>query len=287
VIDAAQIPNLKFEPAANVSGVNAAAFNFSVRDAQLYDASPNTLSVHIATPDWVALSGRAYHWKSHALLAAVGLSLESTALGSVQTVGTTVNGGYALAIPDDGSYRVQATKSLTTLETGSVISAADALAALKLSVGINPNSDPDGSSGPLTAPPVSPYQFLAADVNGDGRVSAADALAILKMAVKRSDAPAREWLFVNEAHDFWNESAANGGGFTTTRNTVPKDAVMPRAVEITDGSPLNLVAVLKGDVNTSWAPAGSSAIPDSYFYDLVSSQTLTSHITQFGLPVIG
>ncbi len=283
VIDAAQIPNLKFEPAANVSGVNAAAFNFSVRDAQLFDVTPNTISFDITASDWVRLSGQVYHWKNHALLGTVGLTLESTALASIQTATTGADGSYALSIPDEGAYRVEAGKSLSSLETGSVISAADALAALKLSVGINPNSDPDGT-GSLTAPPVSPYQFLAADVNGDGRVSAADALAILKMAVKRSDAPARQWLFVNEAHDFWNETAANGGAFTTTRSAVPKDAVMPRSVEITDGSPLNLVAVLKGDVNGTWAaPTGSSALPDSYFQALVGANPLTMNLAQFGV----
>jgi hypothetical protein len=415
VIEAAQIAVLKFEPSANMSGSALATFKFSVRDAQLYDSTPKTVTLDVTPAPWIDTAGHVYHWKSHALIGGVNVSTQSlifqppeialfdlrqlqykgketlqaevwlnttvsvdsvsltlsadagvpisftpdfqafsgwtlesnpevlgdkthllvagftqsegerlrgvTKLGSVQfnlsaseaepTVGfafgeagegkmqpyevplpwaqasTTSDGGYALSVPDEGSYRVQATKSLTTLETGSVISAADALAALKLSVGINPNSDPDGT-GPLTAPPVSPYQYLAADVNGDGRVSAADALAILKMAVRRSDAPAREWLFVNESHDFWNEAASNGGAFITSRSSVPKEGVMPRTVDIQDGTTLNLVAVLKGDVNGNWtAPQGSSALPDSYFYDLVASSTLRSHITQFGLPVIG
>jgi Ca2+-binding RTX toxin-like protein len=282
VIDAAQITSLKFEPVANVSGVNAAAFTFSVRDGQLFDATPNTISVDITAPDWAEVAGRVYHWKNHALLSSVSLTLESTALSSLQTVSTSSDGNYALSIPDEGAYRVQASRSLTTAETGSVVSAADALAALKLSVGINPNSDPDGT-GPLTALPVSPYQFLAADVNGDGRVSAADALAILKMAVKRSDAPSREWLFVNEAHDFWNEAAANGGAFTTTRSAVPRDGVMPGMIDITDGSSVNLVAVLKGDVNGNWqsqldVPQG---LPDSYFRDL--SLKLNTPAVQWGI----
>lgn len=247
MIDAVQITNLKFEPSANVSGVNAASLNFSVRDSQLFDAAPNTISFDVTVSDSVRLSGQVYHWKNHALMGNVGLTLEPTALASLQTATTSADGSYALSIPDEGAYRVQATKSLTALETDDVISAADALAALKLSVGINPNSDPDGT-GPLTAPPVSPYQFLAADVNSDGRVSASDALAILKMAVNRSDAPARQWLFVNEAYDFWNETAANGGAFTTTRSAVPKDAAMPRSVEINDGSPLNLAQF--GTVNS-------------------------------------
>ena len=46
---------------------------------------------------------------------------------------------------------------------------------------------------------VSPYQYLAADVNHDGQVKAADALNILKMAVKLSSAPEKEWLFVPES----------------------------------------------------------------------------------------
>ncbi|MEN9761857.1 MAG: hypothetical protein RI906_1683, partial [Pseudomonadota bacterium] len=245
-----------------------------------FESVSSTPTTAVLSP--VEVSGHVYHWKNHALLGNVGLTLESTALASIQTASTASNGAYALSVPDETTYHVQATKSLTTLETGSVISAADALAALKLSVGINPNSDPDGT-GPLTAPPVSPYQFLAADVNGDGRVSAADASAILKMAVKRTDAPAREWLFVNESHDFWNESVPDGGAFITTRSAVPKDAVMPRAVEITDGVPLNLVAVLKGDVNGSLqATAGSSALPDTYFQDLASANPLSMHISQFG-----
>ncbi len=173
-----------------------------------------------------------------------------------------------------------------------MISSADALAALKLSVGINPNADPDGE-GPLEAPPVSPYQFLAADVNGDGRVSSADALAILKMAVKRTDAPAREWLFVPETRDFWDEGALGGkGAFTTARESV-KDAsgtdsgMLPVDINWEAGEDVNLVAVLKGDVDGSWvAPAGSQALPDSYFHALAQANPLAVQIAQFGLPVL-
>jgi hypothetical protein len=410
VIEAAQITNLKFEPIARLSGTALASFNFSVRDAQLFDISPQMVTLDVSPAPWIETSGHVYHWKNHALLAGANLIARSmmfdspanalfdfrqlqytdtnilqaevwlttatsvddisvtlsadasvsisftpgqtldgwtvesnaeildnrshllvagftqsqgkniggaTKLGDVQfdlaavsaepIIGfaaseaggvdmkpyevalpwaqstSTSSGLFALSVPDEGPYQVRVNKSLTAQETGPVISAADALAALKLSVGINPNSVPAGT-GLLTAPPVSPYQFLAADVNGDGRVSAADALAILKMAVKRNDAPSREWLFVNEAYDLWNESAPNGGAFTTTRIAVPKDAAMPRSVEITDGSPLNLVAVLKGDVNGNWAaPTGSTALPDSYFQALVGNSPLTMNLAQFGV----
>jgi len=145
---------------------------------------------------------------------------------------------------------------------------AIALAALKIAVGRNPNADPDGA-GPLSAPAVSPYQFIAADVNLDGKVTSADALAILKMAVKRADAPAREWLFVNENQDFWNEAT---NSFTTTKSSV----VWDKAVQVS--SPLttqqNVVAVLKGDVNGSWAPPSAAQDLDitapTYFTDLAT-----------------
>ena len=71
-------------------------------------------------------------------------------------------------------------------------------------------------------------------------MTSADALAILKMAVKRTDAPAREWLFVNENQDFWNE---------TTSSSVVWDKVLQVNSPLTTQQ--NVVAVLKGDVNRS------------------------------------
>jgi hypothetical protein len=291
IIEAAQIPTLKFEPAATVSGINAASFNFSVRDAQLFDASPNTVNLNVVGADWLTASGQVYQWKTHALLVDVDVLARPIAQTVFLSTRTVSDGGFDLSIPSAGQYRTEAARALTSSETGNVISAADALAALKLSVGLNPNADPDGT-GPLTAPPVSPYQFLAADVNNDGRVTAADALAILKMAVKRADAPARDWLFVPETQDFWNETALSGkGAFTTTRTSV-KDAsgtasgLLPADISWAAGKDVNLVAVLKGDVNGSWAaPAGSQPLPDSYFQGLALVNPLLVNVTQFGLSV--
>ena len=100
------------------------------------------------------------------------------------------------------------------------------------------------------------------------------------MAVKRTDAPAREWLFVNENQDFWNETTSS---FTTTRSSV----VWEKALQV--NSPLttqqNVVAVLKGDVNGSWtAPVGSQdldIISPSYFTDLATK--LGTQVTQWAV----
>jgi hypothetical protein len=181
---------------------------------------------------------------------------------------TDAEGKYGFELLDAGSYKVEMGKALTTSETGSAINSADALAALKIAVGRNPNADPDGA-GPQQAPVVSPYQFIAADANQDGKITSADALAILKMAVKRSDAPAREWLFVNESQDFWNEVTSS---FTTTRSKVEWDKELQVSSPLTTQQ--NVVAVLKGDVNGSWTPPAGAQDLDitspAYFADLAS-----------------
>jgi hypothetical protein len=145
--------------------------------------------------------------------------------------------------------------TLTSNEEGRVISASDALAALKLAVGINPNSNGFAAS---------PYQYLAADVNEDGRVSAADALSILKMAVGLEGAPERQWVFVNESTAFWDEATQS---YTVDRSHIDWANI---AADVADLSPSDqVVATLKGGVNASWL--GSSelgVIEDSYFNNL-------------------
>ena len=175
---------------------------------------------------------------------------------------SSASGSYALNSLDSATYSIDVSLPLSSFETGNAISSADALAALKIAVGRNPNLD--GSA-------ISPYQLIAADVNQDGKVTSADALAILKMAVKRADAPAREWFFVSESQDFWDEAANNGqGGYTINRTNVAWNKDVQATV--TKDTTVNLLAVLKGDVNGSWTgPAtGTQSLPNSYFTDLVN-----------------
>ena len=218
------------------------------------------------------VSGLGYHWASHSLLKSVTYKLEgmraiadgvetATALGSEE-------GNFLFESKYGGTNRLTASKIISESEFGSVISSADALAALKIAVGINPNSDPDGS-GPLERLPVSPYQFIAADINGDGRITSADALAILKMAVNLSSAEQRRWVFVSEDFDFWDEADES---FVTTQSDVSwdRDGIIFEYPAVTTR---NLVGVLMGDVNGSWdPPAGSSILEESYFNTLIDKQ---------------
>jgi len=179
---------------------------------------------------------------------------------------TGSNGSFTLA--DDGAASTALSVSRSTSDIGNAITAADALAALRLAVGLNPNIDPDGG-GPLSAPRVSPYQFMAADVNGSNTVTAADALAILRMAVKLSTALPNEWFFVEETRDFWDEATQS---FTLTRTNTTWDRAVTLDASATPA--VNLVGVIKGDVNGSWqAPAGSidlDTLDPNYFTNLAT-----------------
>jgi len=182
----------------------------------------------------------------------------------------TTGGDGAYSFTSLGSQALQLVASRSTGDAGNAVTSADALAALRIAVGLNPNPDPDGT-GPKTAPAISPYQIMAADVNNSGTVTSADALAILRMAVKLSTALPQEWFFVEETRDFWDETANGGqGAFTLNRGNAVWDRTIPVPAQ---GGTVNLVGVLKGDVNGSWtAPAGSTDLDNTnptYFEELV------------------
>lgn len=162
---------------------------------------------------------------------------------------TDASGSFQFGLPP-ADYR--AAPSRAAADTGSAITSADALAALRIAVGIAPNADPDGD-GPLAPLQLSPFQVLAADVNQDGRVTSADALQILRMSVRAPSAPAPTWKIVGEHTDLWDE--VSGSSLLTRRASTIAD--LDLASLQVDGA-ANLVGVLIGDVNGSWsAPAGS------------------------------
>ena len=229
--------------------------------------------------------GQVYHWSSHAYLANVSVSLtaleDDEETNYVEDTTTDESGEYAFSFPDGDASRITLSKQIDAVDAGSVISSADALAALKIAVGINPNPDPDGS-GPLLAPAVSPYQFISADVNQDARITSADALAILKMAVRLESALPRAWVFISEDTDFWDPTENNGaGGFVTNRADVPLfDS--PKVLEHSSAkSAVNFVGVLMGDVNGSWESSSGGTLQTSYFLDLV--RQVSGLFSQWGI----
>jgi len=160
-------------------------------------------------------------------VATTGIVFDSTTTGS--------DGSYHYLDVQDGFYSLMAERIAGATEH-SAVTAADALAALKMAVGLNPNADTVA---------VSPYQYLAADVNHDGKVRANDALNILKMAVGLETAPHDEWIFVPESV----------GTETMTRNHVDWSEI-DIAVDLSQNTELDLIGVVKGDVDGSWGMVG-------------------------------
>jgi hypothetical protein len=191
---------------------------------------------------------------------------------------TNSDGKFLFADLATGSYSVSGSKSVTDADM-EAISAADANAALKLAVGLNPNDLDD--LGPMIGLPVSPYQFIAADVNQSGTVTSADALGILRMSVGFEGAPPSDWVFLAETIDFWNETANNGaGGFNVNRRDIDWDPSLP--VNVPPGAMANMVGVLMGDVNGSWfGPESAPVMPRSHFDNLV--QVVGTSAAQWGI----
>jgi hypothetical protein len=210
-------------------------------------------------------TSRIYHWRGHQLLDDVSVAVSPLA--------------------QVGQFAVALDRSVTAGEVGQAITSADALAALKISLGRNPNPDPDGP-GPLQAPAVSPYQYIAADVNGDGVVTREDARAILAVATGHAGAAGTalpQWLFIDETFDFWTGETSTAGAFTTTHRAVPAAGVREAIpYDAQAGQALGAVAVLTGDVDGSWAaPAGSSTLDPNYLNLLASLHPDRVQIAQF------
>ncbi len=123
------------------------------------------------------------------------------------------------------------------------ITSADAMATLKLALGRNPNPDPDGP-GPQQAAPISPYQWIAADINDDGRVDRADAQAVLKIAQGGATGlDARPgWGFV--------DAQANVLSVNASQADLPE-----LGVQVSGGTPysVEIFVILRGDIDGSWA----------------------------------
>jgi hypothetical protein len=205
------------------------------------------------------LNGTVYHWSNHAVLAGATITVGDVATG--QQTSSGADGGYAFVETAQGVQSISASLTLADRDTNRTITSADALAALKIAVGLNPNSDPDGA-GPQEALAVSPYQLIAADINGDGRVTSADALGILKVAVGLSDAPPVSWALVSESAPLWQTN--------NTKSTV-HDTSLAYGFTYPDQTQINFVAVLVGDVNASWAAIdGTETLGDAYFTEVAA-----------------
>lgn len=132
-------------------------------------------------------------------------------------------------------------------KASSGITLTDVLAALKIYLG---KSLPDAYA--------SPFNYIAADFDGNGSVNLTDVLSLLKFYLGKTTTAAPTWVFVDAADVI-------GAGKTASilragSDSLPIDAThtQPHAIDqdFSKDSSIELVGVLRGDVDGSWT-AGS------------------------------
>ena len=210
------------------------------------------------------LAVMAYSWKAHTLLEDVGIQGGAYS-GSTDAAGTRL----FTAVPGT-SLALSASLAVAPAQAGAIAGAVnlqDAIAILRMIVGLEVN----GANRPL-----SPYQALAADFDGNGSVGLTDAIGVLRHVVGLA-APAPAWHFANEIDPAVLGKPVLSPGLPPAINA-----------DLGTSSPVHmgLVGYLSGDVDGSYAGANGASDLDAsepgYFSTLVGAHPQLS-LSQFGI----
>jgi hypothetical protein len=253
-------------------------FTVFATDAAGNRSAEHAVTVSINDLDDSSVSGKVYHWGSQTMLDNVSIKIHSQTDGEMMSSDVTdLSGTFAMTGLAAGDVTLTVERDAQDVNDSQAITYDDVVAALKMAVGLNPNAIMNGHQNAVT-----PYQFIAADINKDGRITSFDALSILRMSLSEPDAIEQEWMFVTESADFWNEYAIDVDDvFNIDKSSVEWDSD-PTAMTLTHPDEMNFVGVLLGDVDNSWsAPEDAVAMPDGYF-DLLEDDGIAP-LEQWGL----
>ena len=179
----------------------------------------------------------AYIWKSHTLLNGVTLTA-----GTYSGTSDSLGAANFTAVTET-SLSLTASRAIPAAETAATTAAVnlqDAIAILKMIVGLPVNGTSNGVTNAL-----SPYQALAADFNADGEVGLQDAIGVLKLVVGLTAPMYRHcsaWCRRSISRSVSAQSL-NPKGWTSTAVIIDSSSV---------DSNVKLVGVLTGDVDGSW-----------------------------------
>jgi VCBS repeat-containing protein len=207
----------------------------------------------------VTVAVQAYAWKSHVFLNDVRVGLDA------ETGRDTAGQGTAVFNDVLDPVQLSATRAATDDASTAAVNLQDAIAILKLVVGL-----PVNGSGQA----LSPYQTLAADYNGNGSVELSDAIDVLKYVVGLPGTQP-SWKFLNETTPIAG---------ITANPTQPGS--MPGLEMPTDNGTstlrVGLVGFLRGDVDGSYAGAANAeGLSQDYFTALAIENGLNA--SQFGV----
>ncbi len=221
----------EYVPALNYSGMDQ--FSYQATDGT--DTSQEaTVQLNLTSLSSRAVSGAVYFWANSALGSGHQLlknvDVKATSGSATWSSATTTKAG-AYLVPGIELAQVALTASKSSLADTTIkpaIGLNDVLSALKLYLG-------------KTTADSSPYALMAADFDANGKVELGDVLNILKTYLGKTTAVSPQWTFVDAAADL--------AGLTAKASLAP-----PIALNLVDAAtPVNLVGVLRGDVNGSWS----------------------------------
>ncbi len=244
--------------------VNGPDGSDSLSNIEFAQFTDQTIALAPVQPAGKQVDLMAYSWKAHTLLDNVsvtgtgvsGLTGGAGSASLANVAGSTLSLSAARTIPD-----------AEAMASSAAVNLQDAIAIMKMIVGLDIN----GAGRPL-----SPYQALAADFDGNGSVSLNDAIGVLRHVVGL-DAPALAWHFADEL----DASVPN-------KTSLSPGTAPAIAADISAASPVHvgLVGYLSGDVDGSYAGAAGAQDLDitqaSYFQTLVNAHANLS-LAQFGV----
>ena len=179
------------------------------------------------------VSGVARYWgQGTPLMKSLALKLQDGALA--QSATTSSSGAFAFSgVESSQPGLVVDTIAKDDASVKAAINLSDVLDALKLYL-----------NKPVVNP--SPYRYFAADLDQNGVVNLSDVLGLLKVYLTKPVTKGPEWVMVDPV-----AVAAKAADINASHCAVP-----PLSLDLSNDNTVDLVGVLRGDVNGSWV--GSS-----------------------------
>ena len=164
------------------------------------------------------------------------LNIESLKFANKTVVAADIVAAGGDKSPAIAKFWKDNTKAPADTKKADAVNLTDAIAILKMIVGLNVN----GNNTPL-----SPYQAIAADFDQSGDVGLTDAIGVLKMVVGLS-APTPAWKYYDDTK--------LASAYTSAQSLNPKGWTSTAVISDTGSadSSVKLVGVLTGDVDGSW-----------------------------------
>ena len=226
--------------ASALQALSEGTVNFTV---DVDDEAGNSAPQHSGsfTYDLTLIEGFIYDWSSQKAVTGVNISNGALSNDDVNNDASFVVDKSGNSGADAYSFTASVGDGLSSGDggTGSGVDINDALLAFKMA--FRSISDIDSHE-------INPYQYYAADMDENGYVDIRDAMSIYSMALGRDSAPDVEWIFIDEAVDFWNDV---GNNYSISGDAIDW-SIVGKAQSAAAGS-VSFVAVQKGDINGSWA----------------------------------